>query len=69
MADTILRVEGMTCAHCGAHVSQALRALPGVRGVSVDVSSGVVTVSHEGKLDLGAARVAVEDAGYRLVEG
>jgi len=60
-------VSGMTCEHCVASVTEELCDLDGVRGVEVDLPSGAVTVTSDGRLDAGAVREAVEEAGYQLV--
>jgi copper chaperone CopZ len=39
-----LRVDGLVCAACAARVRSRLAALPGVRAVAVDLSTGVATV-------------------------
>lgn len=59
-------VEGMTCDHCVNAVTGAVRALPGVTEVSVDLASGQVTVSSDAPVDEDAVRAAVDEAGYAL---
>lgn len=71
MAETIvLEVEGMGCEGCVAAVEKALRAVPGVRTVTVDLEAGRATVEQEGA-DRAALVRAVEKAGYdaRPAEG
>jgi copper chaperone len=58
-------VTGMTCEHCVAAVREEVGALPGVRGVEVDLASGALLVSGE-HVDDEAVRSAVEAAGYSL---
>lgn len=62
-----LTIEGMSCSHCAATVSQAVRAVPGVAEVSVDFSSGHATVEpcNEGP-DVAGLLAAVAAAGYRV---
>jgi copper chaperone len=62
---TTLQVTGMTCNRCVGHVEAALRAVPGVRTVKVDLASGQATLSHDA-LDLGAVIAAVDAAGYAV---
>ncbi|ANS79053.1 Copper chaperone [Serinicoccus hydrothermalis] len=65
---TKLVVSGMTCGHCVASVTEELKEVDGVLEVRVDdlVEGGDtdVFVTSDGPLDLGAARAAVEEAGY-----
>ncbi len=64
-------VSGMSCGHCVHAVTEELSALPGVRGVDVDlVPGGVsqVTVTSAAALPVDAVREAVDEAGYELAE-
>ncbi|HEV7183728.1 MAG TPA: heavy-metal-associated domain-containing protein [Leifsonia sp.] len=63
---TTYDIQGMTCAHCVRSVSEELVALDGVSAVSVDLPSGVATVTSTSALDEGDVRAAVEEAGYVL---
>lgn len=44
--ETLLDVTGMTCGSCVRHVGDALRAVPGVLAVEVDLRAGRVRVRH-----------------------
>ncbi len=60
---TTLRVTGMTCNGCRKHVDAALRGVPGVTAVEVDLATGQAKVVHEAPVpDLIAA---VQTAGYQ----
>jgi copper chaperone CopZ len=61
---TTIAVEGMSCEHCVAHVSNALKAVPGVRHVSVQIYYKKAVVLHDDSLDIEALRAAVIDAGF-----
>lgn len=58
----------MTCDHCVAAVRGELSKLPGVRDVSVELTSGEVSVSADGPLPLDQVRTAVDEAGYALAD-
>lgn len=58
-------VTGMTCGHCTAAVTEALQMLAGVRNVSVDLSSGRVSLVADRPIDRSLVENAVEQAGYR----
>ena len=64
MGEMTYRVNGMTCQHCVASVTEEVGALDGVTDVNVDLSSGAVTVV--GSAEEAAVRAAVEEAGYEL---
>ena len=59
-----LKVSGMTCAHCVAAVSQAVRAVPGTRAIAVDLDRGAVSI--EGEPDPAAVRAAITEEGYEV---
>lgn len=62
-----ITVEGMTCGHCVAAVTEELSRVPGVRSVHVDLDSGVAEVRAAAALDPAALAAAVQDAGYTMV--
>ena len=60
-------VAGMTCAACVHHVGEALRAVPGVTGASVNLATASAAVEHRpGAVEPAALAQAVAAAGYRL---
>lgn len=62
-----LQITGMTCAGCVKSVERALRGVPGVTNVSVDLTSGTADVAA-GDGDLLAIQThllsALDDAGF-----
>ena len=64
--DTTYTVEGMTCQHCVASVTEEVGEVAGVERVDVDLASGRMVVHGEG-VDDAAVRAAVDEAGYELV--
>lgn len=62
-----LKVEGMMCGHCEAHVKSALEAIDGVTEAKVSHESGtaVVTLSKEVADD--ALKAAVKAEGYKVL--
>lgn len=66
MTTTTYTVQGMTCGHCVAAVTEEVKRIPGVRDVEVVLDSGAVTVTSDTTLDTAAVEAAVEEAGYEL---
>lgn len=65
MASVRLNVSGMTCNHCKAKVEEALRGLPGVYGVFVDLEDGSAEVDFDDKrVDADALITTVKGSGY-----
>ena len=63
MSTLNLEIEGMSCSHCVASVSQALRNLPGVAIKNVSIGSAQVSYEAD-KVSPEDIVLAVEDAGY-----
>lgn len=59
---TELSIQGMTCASCVGRVEKALKAVPGVIDVSVNLATERATV--RGTADVSSLILAVENAGY-----
>ncbi|MGL4686520.1 MAG: heavy-metal-associated domain-containing protein [Commensalibacter sp.] len=57
-------VKGMTCQHCVRAVTEAIKGLPNVEDVRVDLESGVVKI--KGNPDKVAVKKAIEEEGYTL---
>ncbi|WP_337180761.1 heavy metal translocating P-type ATPase [Sphingopyxis granuli] len=62
-AATELAIEGMTCASCVGRVEQALKAVPGVTGASVNLATERASV--RGVAGVPALVAAIARAGYR----
>ena len=63
---TVIKVNGMMCGHCKAHVETACKGVPGVTDAVVDLDAKNVTVT--GDADVAALKKAITDAGYEVVE-
>jgi copper chaperone len=67
MTTTTYTVKGMTCGHCVSSVTEEVTEVPGVTGVEVDLTAGLVTVGSDGPIDDDAITVAIKEAGYEVV--
>ncbi|MGM9988531.1 MAG: copper chaperone CopZ [Bacillaceae bacterium] len=65
---TLLKVEGMSCGHCKAAVTNALQEVEGVTGVDVSLEEKKVTVQHNDSVAIDKLKEAIEDQGYDVVE-
>jgi Cu+-exporting ATPase len=63
---SIYPVGGMTCASCVAHVEDALKDVPGVISVGVNLGSEKAAVEYIEGTTWAEMKKAVEDAGYEL---
>lgn len=62
--ETELSIEGMTCASCVGRVERALRQVPGVLDVSVNLATEHARVRTAGNADTAKLIAALEAAGY-----
>jgi copper chaperone CopZ len=63
-------VDGMTCGHCVASVTEEIGLVAGAENVTVELVKGgtsQVTVTSTSELDRTLVAAAVEEAGYQLV--
>jgi len=74
--DAVIRehylVEGMTCSHCVASVTEEVSAIDGVESVSVDLQVGGasrIMVVSDRPVPVDQIRDAVTEAGYSMVAG
>ena len=65
MAHKQLKVEGMMCDHCVAHVTEALEGVKGVKNVRVSLADGTAELDAGLLVKNDALVKAVEDAGYK----
>lgn len=63
---TTFTVNGMTCGHCVAAVTEEVAKLDNVTNVEIDLASGAVTVESDGPVDSSAFAAAVDEAGYEV---
>ncbi|MHB9094590.1 MAG: heavy metal translocating P-type ATPase [Eubacteriales bacterium] len=64
-----LKVTGMSCAACVSKVEKAVKAIPGVIEVVVNLSTeSVRVVSYTGTVDKAAVKTIIKDLGYGVLE-
>lgn len=62
-----LKIEGMMCGHCEAHVKNALEALDGVATAVVSHQDGTAVVTLEKDVSDDTLKQAVEAEGYKVL--
>ncbi len=63
--ETVIKVEGMMCKHCKAHVEKACKGVEGTVDAVVDLEAKNVTVT--GTASLEALKAAITEAGYEVI--
>ena len=59
-----IKVNGMMCAHCEAHVKKALEAIDGIESAVASHDENKVSITTSKDVDEALIKAAVEDAGY-----
>ena len=59
-----IRVNGMMCGHCEAHVKKALEAIDGIESAVASHDENKVSITTTKDVDEALIKAAVEDAGY-----
>ena len=62
-----LKIEGMMCQHCEAHVKKALEALTGVASAEVSHKTGTARVTLNAPVADDVLKQAVEAQDYKVL--
>ncbi len=65
--EKVMKVEGMMCPRCEAHVKTAVEAVDGVTAAVADHKSGTVTVTLSKAVDDATLAAAITAAGYTVL--
>ncbi len=68
MVRTTIKVSGMACSMCEAHINDAIRAAFPVKKVSSSHSRGETVILSKEPLDENALRTAIDATGYTAGE-
>jgi Cu+-exporting ATPase len=67
LSDISLPILGMSCASCVSHVERALKELPGVSNVVVNLATNKANLTYDSQqVSLEEMRRAVDDVGYAI---
>ena len=67
LTTAVYPIEGLSCGHCVAHATEALKAVAGVSSVTISLEAGEASVTYDAEhCTPEALRSAVEAAGYTL---
>ena len=68
MIQTTVKVSGMACAMCEAHINDAIRSTFHVEKVSSSHTKGETVILSQAPLDENALRAAIDATGYMAGE-
>ncbi|GFM36131.1 heavy-metal-associated domain-containing protein [Desulfovibrio psychrotolerans] len=61
-----INVQGMTCNHCKASVTEAVSKVPGVASVNVDLLKGEASWTENAPVDKAKVREAIINIGFEV---
>jgi copper chaperone len=68
MEKTVINVDGMSCEHCVNAITKAVKALPGIAKVAVDLAAKGVMVEYDSsKTALDKIKSEIEEQGYDVL--
>lgn len=62
-----IKIEGMMCGHCEAHVKKALEAIDGVKEAQASHEEGTAVVTLEKDVADDVLSKAVEEQDYKVI--
>ena len=68
MIQTTLKIDGMMCGMCEAHINDAIRREFAVKKVTSSHGKGTCVIQSEEPLDEATPRRVIDDTGYTLLE-
>lgn len=68
MVKTVLKIDGMMCGMCEAHMNDVIRKNFKVKKVTSSAKDGETVIISDAELDIPWAKKQIKDIGYELVD-
>ena len=68
MVKTVLKIDGMMCGMCEAHMNDLIRKNFKVKKVPSSAKDGETVIISDAELDIPWAKKQIKDIGYELVD-
>ena len=68
MVKTVLKIDGMKCGMCEAHMNDLIRKNFKVKKVTSSAKDGETVIISDAELDIPWAKKQIKDIGYELVD-
>ena len=65
--EKVIKIEGMMCMHCVAHVKEALESLKGVKSVEVSLEKNEAVITSEKEIKDKDIEKVISKAGYKVI--
>ena len=67
MVKTVLKIDGMMCGMCEAHMNDLIRKNFKVKKVTSSAKDGETVIISDAELDIPWAKKQIKDIGYELI--
>lgn len=67
MVKTVLKIDGMMCGMCEAHMNDLIRKNFKVKKVTSSAKDGETVIISDAELDIPWAKKEIKDIGYELI--
>ena len=68
MVKTVLKIDGMMCGMCEAHMNDLIRKNFKVKKVTSSAKDGETVIISDAELDIPWAKKQIKDIGYEMVD-
>lgn len=68
MVKTVLKIDGMMCGMCEAHMNDLIRKNFKVKKVTSSAKDGETVIISDAEMDIPWAKKQIKDIGYELVD-
>ena len=68
MVKTVLKIDGMMCGMCEAHMNDLIRKNFQVKKVTSSAKDGETVIISDAELDIPWAKKQIKDIGYEMVD-
>lgn len=68
MVKTVLKIDGMMCGMCEAHMNELIRKNFKVKKVTSSAKDGETVIISDAEMDIPWAKKQIKDIGYELVD-
>ena len=68
MVKTVLKIDGLMCGMCEAHMNDLIRKNFKVKKVTSSAKDGETVIISDAELDIPWAKKQIKDIGYELVD-
>ena len=63
----VIKIKGMSCQHCVASVTKALKEIEGIRDVQIDLEKGEASFQESPLVDPEAIKKAISAIGFEVI--